>query len=112
MVRMEASVRRRGICHRDIHLASCRRVARPAQSMPRPATFSLRRFANHAFALLDGVIVGPPQMRRGAAQRTPWFCQRRHLLHGRALLETEPDLDGFLNGNIARRPCIAMTETK
>ena len=51
-------------------------------------------------------------MRRGAAQRPPRFGQRRHLLCGRPRLQAEPDSDGFLHGEIARRPGVAMPQAK
>ena len=51
-------------------------------------------------------------MRRGAAQRPPGFGERRHFLWRRPRLQAEPDLDGFLNGDVARRPGIAMAEAE
>jgi hypothetical protein len=51
-------------------------------------------------------------MRGGAAQRAPRLRQRRHLFRGRARLEPKSDLDGFLYGEIAGRPGVAMAQAK
>src|SRR5437588_10590786 len=56
---------------------------------------------DHALAVLDGAIIAPPQMRRGAAQRTPGLRQRHHLFRRRARRQAEPDLDRFLDREIA-----------
>src|ERR1700694_3862672 len=67
---------------------------------------------DHALALPDHPVIGPPQMRRGAAQRPPRFRQRRHLLCGRPRPQAEADFDGFLHGEIAGRPGVAVAEAK
>ena len=46
----------------------------------------LRLCRGHALALFYRPVIGPPQMRCGAAQWTPRFRQRRHLLRGRPRL--------------------------
>ena len=51
-------------------------------------------------------------MRRCAAQRTPGFGQRRHLLGARARLQAQSDFNRFLYGDIAGRPGIAMAEAE
>ena len=64
---------------------------------------SLSPLRDHAFALLHRAVIAPPQMRRRAAQRTPRFGERRHLLRRRARLQAEADLDA-LPARRGRRP--------
>jgi len=65
---------------------------------------------DHALALLQHPVIAPPQMRRGAAQRPPWLRQGRHLLRGRSRLQPQSDFDGFLYGDIAGGPGVAVAE--
>jgi len=47
-------------------------------------TVRIRWLADHALALLQRVVVGPPQTRRGVTQRPPRLGQRRHLVRHQA----------------------------
>ena len=77
-----------------------RRRLRPDRSRP-AARLSWSR--DDTFALLDHAIIAPPQMRRRAAQGTPGFGERRHLLFRRPRLQAEPDC-GCLPARRGRRP--------
>src|SRR5258708_35809657 len=73
-------------------------------------SFAFSRLADHALALLQRAVIGPPQMRGGATQRTPWLRQRRHLFCRRPRLQAEAHLHPFLPPNTPPAPSTPLPQ--
>jgi len=58
------------------------------------------------------MIISPEQMRGYASVRPPDFRERDHLFVGRTRLQRKGNARGFLQGEIARRPGIGVTEAE
>ena len=69
------------------------------------------RHHQQAVALLARTIVGPQQPRRDRAPRPPGLGERAHFLGGRPGLQIQQQLGGFLQGEVAGRPGVRVSET-
>src|SRR5262249_39783821 len=72
----------------------------------------LRRFERDALAALYGMIVGPQQVSSYAAPWPPDFGDFGELLRVGSFAQAECNARRFLQGEVARRPCVGVPEAK
>lgn len=62
--------------------------------------------------MLADSVISPPQMRDGAAIRPPCLGDTDEVFRRWPGFEFEPESNGFLDGQIARRPRVPVTNTE
>src|SRR3954452_12077897 len=61
---------------------------------------------------LHGAVIGPEQLRRRPAPGAPAFREFRQRFGGRALVQAEAELDGFLKRKVACGKSVRVTDAE